>query len=63
MIDCNIETLSNAIKQAFSSDFRDSCKNLNNIYGDGNASASDTIVGVLESVELSVVKKFIDMGK
>ena len=61
VIDCNIETLSNAIKQAFSSDFRDSCKNLNNIYGDGNA--SDTIVGVLESVELSVVKKFIDMGK
>ena len=51
VIDCDIETLGTAIKQALSSEFQDSCKTLTNVYGDGNA--SDVIVDVLSNVELS----------
>ena len=61
VINCNIETLNIAIEQALSIEFQDSCKALINIYGNGDA--SDTIVDVLSSVELSVVKKFVDMDK
>ena len=61
VIDCSIETLSVAIKQAVSIKFQKSCKVLSNIYGKGNA--SDIIVDVLSNTELSVVKKFVDMDK
>ncbi len=61
VIDCSVETLNNAIEQSFSKEFQDSCKTLTNIYGGGNA--SNTIVDVLSSVKLSVIKKFVDMGK
>ena len=61
VIDCSVETLSQAIHEALSNEFLVSCKTLNNVYGDGNA--SDTIVDVLLSVEISVVKKFVDMDK
>ena len=59
VINCSIETLNNTIKQALSDEFQDSCKILKNIYGEGNA--SDIIVDVLSDIELSVVKKFVDM--
>ncbi len=59
VIDCSIETLKNAIKQALSKEFQNSCKTFKNVYGNGNA--TDTIVDVLSNVEISVVKKFIDM--
>jgi len=61
VIDCSVETLNNAIQQALLHEFQDSCKTLKNIYGDGKA--SETIVGVLSNIELSVVKKFVDMDK
>ncbi len=59
VIDCSIETLKNAIKQALSKEFQNSCKTFKNVYGNGNA--TDTIVDVLSNVEISVVKKFVDM--
>ena len=61
VIDCSIETLSVAIKQAGAIKFQESCQVLSNIYGKGNA--SDIIVDVLSNTELSVVKKFVDMDK
>jgi len=61
VIDCCIETLNEVINQAFLDEFQSSCKILNNVYGDGNA--SDIIVEVLSNVEMSVVKKFVDMDK
>lgn len=61
VIDCSVETLSNAVKQALSNEFQDNCKTLTNVYGDGNA--SDIIVDVLLHAEISVVKKFVDMDK
>lgn len=61
VINCSITTLSQAIRQALSNEFRANCKALSNIYGNGNA--SDTIVNVLSSAEISVVKKFVDMDK
>ncbi len=61
VIDCNIEGLYDAIELALAKEYQDSCKTLTNLYGSGNA--SDTIVGVLSNVELSVVKKFVDMDK
>jgi len=59
VIDCTVDTLLSAIKQALSEEFQSKCKTITNIYGNGNA--SDTIVDVLSSVELSVIKKFVDM--
>ena len=60
VIDCSISTLNGAIIQAVSKEYQVACKLINNIYGSGNA--SDIIVDVLSSIELSVVKKFIDNG-
>ncbi len=59
VIDCNIKTLNTAIEQVLTDEFKDSCKTIKNIYGDGNA--SDIIVDVLSNIKLSVVKKFVDM--
>ena len=59
VIDCSIEILTTTIEQALSDEFQNSCKVCKNIYGEGHA--SNTIVDVLSHVELSVVKKFIDM--
>ena len=61
VIDCSIETLSQAIEQALSNEFQANCKVLKNVYGDGNA--SEIIVDVLEIAEISVIKKFVDMDK
>lgn len=61
VINCSTETLHDAIEQALSDTFQDSCKTLKNIYGNG--SASEAIVDVLSSAKLSVVKKFVDMGR
>lgn len=61
VIDCSIEELDNAIKQARSEEFQHRCKILNNIYGNGNA--SDIIIDILSTIELSVLKKFVDMEK
>jgi len=59
VIDCNVDTLNESIKEALSKEFKESCKKLINVYGDGNAST--VIVDTLSTVELSVVKKFVDM--
>ena len=58
VIDCNINELENAIIQALSNVSPDNFKRYNNIYGDGNA--SDIIVDILSTTQLSVVKKFVD---
>ncbi len=61
VIDCSIVKLQNAIEQALSTKHQENCKTLTNIYGNGKA--SDSIVGELTNIELSVVKKFVDMDK
>lgn len=59
VIDCKIDTLQSAIEQSLSEEFQNKCKTITNIYGNGNA--SDIIVNVLSNIELSVIKKFVDM--
>lgn len=61
VIDSSVEGLNNAIEQALSKEYLDRCKTLTNVYGNGNA--SDVIVEQLKNIELSVVKKFVDMDK
>lgn len=61
VIDCSIETLGNAIKQAVSHEFIDNCSAVKNIYGSGES--SEIIADVLLNAEISVIKKFIDLGK
>jgi len=58
IIESEINTLYDAIKTALSNEFQKRCEKFVNVYGDGNA--SETILSVLESEELSVVKKFVD---
>lgn len=59
VIDCDLETFAHAIKRGLSDEFKDDCEMLTNIYGDGNA--SDVIVDVLSTMDLSIVKKFVDI--
>lgn len=61
VINCNTETLSSAIEKGLSTEFQNRCKTTQNIYGDGNA--SNIIIDVLSSIELSVIKKFVDSDK
>lgn len=61
VINCGVDTLNQAINTALTDEFQGSCKKLKNIYGSGNA--SDIIVATLSTVELSVVKNFVDMDK
>ena len=58
VIDCKVETLYNAIIKALSNQVQKKYQKITNVYGHGNA--SDTIVHVLSTIELSVIKKFID---
>ncbi len=55
VIDCDLFSIESAISQAFSKDF----SHIKNVYGVG--CAVKTIMEVLESNKLSVVKKFIDV--
>lgn len=61
VIDCSVKSLDTAIKKAVSEEFIDSCKTVDNIYGNGNA--GETILKVLVSEKLSAVKKFVDRDK
>ena len=61
VIDCSIERLHDAIEEALSRENQEQCKTLTNIYGNGKA--SDSIVDQLTNIELSVVKKFVDLDK
>ena len=58
VIDCEIASLDSAISKALSNDFRSTCKNIENIYGNGHA--AEVIISVLEKEPLSVIKKFVD---
>jgi len=59
VMDCDIPTLPSTLKDAISHEFIQKCASTTNIYGDGQA--SKMIVDILSSIELSVVKKFVDM--
>ena len=58
VIDCDVNTLERSIALALSDDFKNKCQDVENIYGNGNA--SEIIVNALERSRLSVVKKFVD---
>ena len=58
VINCSVVDLQKNIEKALSNDFQEHCNQVDNIYGDGNA--SETIVNLLSTVELSVIKKFVD---
>lgn len=59
VIDCDITSLKDAINYAFSSKFIHKCKNIENIYGKGNA--AEIIVEKLQNEKLSNTKKFNDL--
>ena len=59
IIDASISNLSNSIDLALSLNFKDKCQNINNAYGDGNASS--IIVNELIKQPLSVKKFFKDI--
>ena len=58
VINCDIETIKHAVKAATSDEFKNSCKILKNIYGNGDSAKK--IVNILENKEISIVKKFHD---
>lgn len=59
VVDCDIVALSSAIEKGISIEFQEKCKTVSNIYGDGKA--SKIIVDILENMELSIVKRFVDL--
>ena len=59
VIDTSIEKLEDSIDKATSASFVKYCRNVENIYGDGNASGQ--IVTILENNDPNIVKKFIDL--
>jgi len=59
VLDCTLQTLQKTIQKACSREFKDHCKMTTNIYGNGKS--SEKIVDILSTIELSVVKKFVDM--
>jgi UDP-N-acetylglucosamine 2-epimerase (non-hydrolysing)/GDP/UDP-N,N'-diacetylbacillosamine 2-epimerase (hydrolysing) len=59
VIDCSIKVLQMAISKALSKDFYNTCKTVINIYGEGNA--SNIIVDKLLNIELSGIKRFVDL--
>jgi len=61
VLDCDLQSLHHMIEKALSNIFQEKCKKVINVYGDGYA--SDKIVDILSKKELSIVKKFVDMGK
>ncbi len=61
VIDCSISKLSEAIQLAQSDAFISNCQHITNIYGDGVS--APLIVSQLESVTLSIFKKFVDMER
>ena len=58
IINCTTLTLSNAIEEALSEKFKNICKTVTNIYGEGKASS--IIVDILSKIKISMIKKFID---
>jgi UDP-N-acetylglucosamine 2-epimerase len=61
VIDCNLQTLPKAIQNALSKEFQNRCRTITNIYGNGHA--CDIIIETVSETELSVVKKFVDIGQ
>lgn len=59
VIDCEVNELKKALSTAFSAEFIETCRNVKNIYGKGNA--SDIIVEMLENRKISFVKMFHDI--
>jgi UDP-hydrolysing UDP-N-acetyl-D-glucosamine 2-epimerase len=59
VINCTIDTLTQAIKKALTPAFQQHCSKIKNIYGNGHS--ADTIVRILETIQLSSHKKFYDM--
>ena len=58
VIDCTINSLMESIMLGLSNDYQNKIKNINNLYGSGNAASF--IVEKLNNQTLSVVKEFID---
>ena len=59
VIDCKIQNLDKAIEVASSKSFKNSLKNLRNIYGNGNA--AQKIVEILEKNTPGLIKQFCDL--
>jgi len=59
VIDCQIDTLDRSISLALSDEFQNKVKEVQNVYGSGNAASS--IVNQLVKQPLSVVKEFVDI--
>lgn len=59
VLDCSIDTLPEAIATALSEDFRNTCRQVKNLYGDGDA--ADKIAAVLEQAAVSCQKRFYDL--
>lgn len=58
IINCDVDKLFTSITQALSVEFKNLCQQTNNIYGDGNA--SNRIVDILTSHDISNIKTFVD---
>ena len=61
VINCNLITLEESIIISLSDAFKNTLKNMTNIYGEGIA--SDVIVAKLENEPLSIIKKFRDQSE
>jgi GDP/UDP-N,N'-diacetylbacillosamine 2-epimerase (hydrolysing) len=59
VLDSTVETLSAALVQALSPSFLQQCRQVKNLYGDGNAAVQ--IVTILENCSLSCRKSFCDL--
>jgi len=61
ILNCTVDTLEKSIEQALSSNFKEECKSIENVYGQGNA--SEQIVKLLETQPYSIMKRFNDLCK
>lgn len=59
VVDCTIDTLTDALSIAQSENFINKCRYITNIYGDGTS--APLIVSQLEDAEFSSVKSFVDL--
>ncbi len=59
VIDCTIEEFGHSFRNKLSTRFKEKCKGVDNIYGNGKS--SDLIVEVLQKIDISIQKSFVDI--
>ena len=59
VINCNLNSIEKSINIALTDDFKNHCRTIVNIYGQG--AASEKIVQKLETQQLSIIKRFHDL--